>query len=52
MVPKVRTTTLIDAVRFEEVSLGYPHEWRRENGIAGYLRQILPEPDRTRRKGR
>lgn len=30
-----------DGVRFEEVSLGYPQQWRAERGIAGYLREIL-----------
>ncbi|MBI3688925.1 MAG: metallophosphoesterase [Actinobacteria bacterium] len=36
-------TTWYDGVRFEEVSLGYPPEWRRRGGPAG-LRQILPGP--------
>ncbi len=40
----VRTTDWIDGVRFEEVSLGYPRHWRRERGIDGYLREILPGP--------
>ncbi len=40
----VRTTDWIDGVRFEEVSLGYPKHWRRERGIDGYLREILPGP--------
>ena len=31
-------------VRFEEVSLGYPRQWRQERGMAAYLRQILPFP--------
>lgn len=35
-----------DGVRFEEVSLGYPREWRRRTPRA-LLRQILPLPDRT-----
>lgn len=38
----VRATDWRDAVRFEEVSLGYPRQWRGENGIGGYLRRILP----------
>lgn len=29
-------------VRYEEVSLGYPGQWREERGVAGYLREILP----------
>ena len=40
----VRTTDWIDGVRFEEVSLGYPRHWRRDRGIDGYLREILPGP--------
>ena len=39
-----RTTDWVDGVRFEEVSLGYPRHWRRERGIDGYLREILPGP--------
>jgi hypothetical protein len=30
-------------VRFDEVSLGYPRDWRRDRGIAWYLRQVLPD---------
>jgi len=45
----VRTTDWIDGVRFEEVSLGYPRHWRRERGIDGYLREILPGPTMVRR---
>ncbi len=37
-------TTVHDGVRFEEVSLGYPREWRRYRDPRGLLRQILPEP--------
>ncbi|MFN8059342.1 MAG: metallophosphoesterase [Vicinamibacterales bacterium] len=37
----VRSTEWRDGVRFEEVSLGYPRQWRPELGIAGYLRRIL-----------
>jgi hypothetical protein len=29
-------------VRYEEVSLGYPRDWRQERGIGWYLREILP----------
>ncbi len=39
-------TTWYDGVRFEEVSVGYPREWRRWNGPRNIPRQILPEPDR------
>lgn len=40
----MRSTRWRDGVRFEEVSLGYPAQWRQENGVAPYLRQILPAP--------
>ena len=43
-------TRYVDGVRFEEVSLGYPDQWRiREEHrgwkLADHLRQILPTPD-------
>lgn len=37
-------TTWHDGVRFEEVSLGYPREWRPRAGVPGRLRQVLPVP--------
>jgi len=37
-----RTTMSRQGVRYEEVSLGYPREWRQERGLDGYLREILP----------
>ncbi|MBO8188656.1 metallophosphoesterase family protein [Streptomyces spirodelae] len=37
-------TTHHDGVRFEEVSIGYPREWRRRGHPRGLLRQILPTP--------
>ncbi|WP_035796282.1 metallophosphoesterase family protein [Kitasatospora mediocidica] len=37
-------TTWYDGVRFEEVSIGYPREWRRRGHPKGLLRQILPYP--------
>lgn len=37
-------TTWYEGVRFEEVSLGYPREWRRRGHPRGLLRQILPHP--------
>ncbi|WP_189052853.1 metallophosphoesterase family protein [Longimycelium tulufanense] len=37
-------TTYHDGVRFEEVSVGYPREWRRRGHPRGVLRQILPFP--------
>ena len=36
---------VVEGTRHEEVSLGYPRQWRRELGIAAYLRQILPDPE-------
>jgi 3',5'-cyclic AMP phosphodiesterase CpdA len=36
-------TTWYDNVRFEEVSVGYPREWRRRKPPT-WLRQILPDP--------
>jgi 3',5'-cyclic AMP phosphodiesterase CpdA len=38
-IPRV---TWYDGVRFEEVSLGYPREWRRRGTPPGLPRQILP----------
>jgi 3',5'-cyclic AMP phosphodiesterase CpdA len=40
-------TTWYDGVRFEEVSVGYPREWRRRSREPGQLRQILPAPPAT-----
>lgn len=37
-------TTWHDSVRFEEVSIGYPREWRARGHPRGQLRQILPFP--------
>jgi len=37
-----RSTDYRDGVLFQEVSLGYPQDWRPEKGVQGYLRQILP----------
>jgi len=36
-------TTWYDGVRFEEVSVGYPREWRNRPTHRGWLRRILPE---------
>jgi 3',5'-cyclic AMP phosphodiesterase CpdA len=38
-------TTWHDGVRFEEVSYGYPREWRRRGRPPGPPRQILPRPE-------
>jgi 3',5'-cyclic AMP phosphodiesterase CpdA len=35
-------TMWIDGIRFEEVSVGYPREWRRRDGTPGTLCRILP----------
>ncbi|WP_128375762.1 metallophosphoesterase family protein [Streptomyces cavernae] len=35
-------TTHLDSVPFEEVSVGYPREWRKRPGPPGTLRRILP----------
>ncbi|MFI1969491.1 metallophosphoesterase family protein [Streptomyces cinnamoneus] len=35
-------TTWYDGVRFEEVSIGYPREWKRRGHPKGLLRTILP----------
>ena len=36
-----RRTDIVDGSRFEEVSLGYPKQWRRAEGIDAYFRTIL-----------
>lgn len=41
----IRATKRRDGVRFEEVSLGYPHDWDAQRGIEPYLREILPGPE-------
>lgn len=40
----IRSTRHLDGVRFEEVSLGYPAQWDRDQSADRYLRQILPQP--------
>jgi predicted phosphodiesterase len=40
----IRSIDYRNGVRFEEVSLGYPRNWDQDQGIEGYLRQILPDP--------
>jgi len=40
----IRSTRWRDGVRFEEVSLGNPGQWRKDRGMEGYLREILPGP--------
>ena len=41
----LRTTLVRHGVRYDEVSLGYPRDWRHERGLSYYLREILPVPD-------
>jgi hypothetical protein len=48
----MRGTPFRDRVRFEEVSLGYPRDWRRERGMQAYLREILPGPAASAEPGR
>lgn len=38
----LRTTLWRDGVRYDEVSLGYPRDWRADLGVDWYLREILP----------
>ncbi|GCE12837.1 metallophosphoesterase family protein [Tengunoibacter tsumagoiensis] len=40
----MRGTYYRNGVRFEEVSLGYPQDWRAAKGVVGYLREIWPGP--------
>lgn len=37
----LRSTTHIDGVRFDEVSLGYPKQWNQQKPLADYLRRVL-----------
>ena len=37
----LRTSRVIDGVKFEEVSLGYPKQWNPSRGVEHYLRRIL-----------
>lgn len=46
----IRTTDWIEGVRFEEVSMGYPTQWRRRGGMESYLREILPGSERQPRE--
>ncbi len=47
----LRTTQWRNGVRFEEVSLGYPHQWHLQAGMRPYLREILPGPEGTNGRG-
>lgn len=37
----IRASDMIDGVRHEEVSLGYPQQWDQERGMDSYLREIM-----------
>jgi len=39
----LRTTLWRHGVRYDEVSLGYPRDWRHDRGLAWYFRQLLPD---------
>jgi len=41
----MRSTDWRDGVRFEEVALGYPRDWKQRRGIDYYVREILPGPE-------
>ncbi|WP_412753748.1 metallophosphoesterase family protein [Krasilnikovia sp. M28-CT-15] len=41
-------TTYYDGVRYEEVSLGYPREWRRRGAVPDPVRTISPGADQRR----
>lgn len=43
----LRTTLWRHGVRYEEVSLGYPRDWRQDRGIDWYVRPILPEDSQS-----
>ena len=41
----LRTSLARFGARYEEVSFGYPRDWKRERGLGYYLREIIPGPD-------
>ena len=43
----IRGTKWIDGVPFQEVSLGYPHQWDRGRGIGHHLHEVVPAPVRA-----
>jgi 3',5'-cyclic AMP phosphodiesterase CpdA len=45
-------TTWHEGVRFEEVSVGYPREWRRRAQPPGRLRRILPRDPQKSKDGK
>ena len=40
----IRGTQWLDGVPFQEVSLGYPHQWDRRRGVGAYLREVAIAP--------
>jgi hypothetical protein len=40
----IRKTDWLDGVPFQEVSLGYPHQWNRARGMGAYLREVTLAP--------
>jgi 3',5'-cyclic AMP phosphodiesterase CpdA len=40
----IRSTTVRDGTRFEEVSVGYPRQWSGFTSMSACIRQILPKP--------
>ena len=40
----IRGTKWLDGVPFQEVSLGYPHQWDRRRGVGAYLREVTLAP--------
>jgi predicted phosphodiesterase len=40
----IPSTRFRDGIRFEEVSVGYPSQWRHQQGLESKLREILPGP--------
>jgi 3',5'-cyclic AMP phosphodiesterase CpdA len=45
----LRSTTVRDGTRFEEVSVGYPRQWSGFTTMGACVRQILPEPVKAAR---
>jgi 3',5'-cyclic AMP phosphodiesterase CpdA len=43
----MRTTIVRDGVTHEEVSLGYPRDWRHDRGVDWYLRDVLANDRET-----
>ena len=40
----IRGTQWLDGVPFQEVSLGYPHQWDRRQGVGAYLQEVKLAP--------